>query len=149
MSYHFYQLSKKNRYAIRALLELTLWGQSQAVNVRKLASNQEIPIRFLEVILNELKQGGFVISVRGKTGGYILAKSPDQITLGEIIRFMDKNNSVEQGDITHIKQSDSALSDFMDEINEMIGKVCDKLTLQEMSERESKYRDATVINYMI
>ncbi|MHC4962446.1 MAG: RrF2 family transcriptional regulator, partial [Planctomycetota bacterium] len=60
MNYPYFQISKKSGYAIRGLLELALRGDEGPVNVRTLAQAQDIPIRFLEIILNELKQGGFV-----------------------------------------------------------------------------------------
>jgi len=52
------------------------------------AEAQAIPTRFLENILNELKRGGYVRSVRGRAGGYVLARAPGKITVGEIIRFI-------------------------------------------------------------
>lgn len=80
MSYNYFQISKKSDYAIRALLVLTESGPEQTINVKRLASIQSIPQRFLEIILNELKQGSFVISTRGKTGGYLLARPADEIS---------------------------------------------------------------------
>jgi len=61
------------------------------IKIANIASAQSIPKRFLEVILNELRQGGFVESRRGVDGGYLLARDPQQISVGEIIRFVDGN----------------------------------------------------------
>lgn len=57
--------------------------------IAEIAAAQEIPPRFLEVILNEMRQGGFVQSRRGVRGGYMLAKPPGKITIGQVIRFVD------------------------------------------------------------
>ncbi|MBN2288499.1 MAG: Rrf2 family transcriptional regulator [Candidatus Glassbacteria bacterium] len=86
------QISNKCYYALRALFELSLnASQSQPVKIGLIASKQRIPKRFLEVILSELRQGGFVQSRRGVEGGYILARRPEQITIGEVVRFVDRD----------------------------------------------------------
>jgi Rrf2 family protein len=59
------------------------------VRTSEIAESQAIPAKFLELILRELKQGGFVDSRRGKRGGYLLLGRPDRVTVGEIIRFVD------------------------------------------------------------
>ncbi len=82
-------ISQKCQYALRALLELAIrWDQGPA-KINEIAAAQSIPIRFLEVILNQLKQGGFADSRRGKAGGYFLARPPVEITVGEVIRFVE------------------------------------------------------------
>ena len=84
------QISNKCSYALRALFVLA-WEHSRArpIKIANIASKQNIPKRFLEVILNELRQGGFVDSRRGVNGGYFLARKPETISIGEIVRFMD------------------------------------------------------------
>ena len=59
------------------------------LKIADIAEKEQIPIRFLEVILNQLKGGGFVQSRRGAEGGYRLARSADQLTVGEIMRYID------------------------------------------------------------
>lgn len=83
------RLSKKTDYALRALLTLVeAWGRGP-IPIRELARRGDIPKRFLERILLELKAEGWVESVAGKRGGYLLARPPEEITLGEIIRHFD------------------------------------------------------------
>jgi len=84
------QISNKCYYALRALFDLgTRYKQGEPNKIAFIAARQGIPKRFLEVILNELRQGGFVESRRGVEGGYLLARGPENITLGEVIRFVD------------------------------------------------------------
>jgi Rrf2 family transcriptional regulator, cysteine metabolism repressor len=84
------QISSKCYYALRALFELaSQYRHSRPVKVFEIAASQRIPRRFLEVILSELRQGGFVESRRGAEGGYILARSPETISVGEVVRFVD------------------------------------------------------------
>ncbi len=86
------QISNKCYYALRALFELARCHCVQRpVKIGSIATAQSIPKRFLEVILNELRQGGFVESHRGVNGGYVLAREPEAISVGEIICFVDGN----------------------------------------------------------
>lgn len=82
-------VTQKCQYALRALFELAKREGPGAVRAADIAASQAIPKRFLEVILNQLRQGGFVDSVRGKEGGFYLSRPPESITVGDIIRFMD------------------------------------------------------------
>lgn len=82
-------ISQKCQYALRAVFELARSNGTSPVKISAIADAQAIPQRFLEVILSELKQGGFVNSRRGKQGGYLLARIPKDLSIGEIIRFVE------------------------------------------------------------
>ena len=82
-------LSRKARYALRALYALAADEGRGPVLIADLAERERIPRKFLEAILLELKNAGVLRSKKGKGGGYVLAKSPDQIVLGEVIRIID------------------------------------------------------------
>ena len=79
---------KKEQYALRAMLELAKKCGKGPIKISDIAAAQAIPPRFLEVILSQLKASGFVDSKRGFYGGYFLLRSPDQITVGDVLRFM-------------------------------------------------------------
>ncbi|MCS6906909.1 MAG: Rrf2 family transcriptional regulator [Anaerolineales bacterium] len=83
------KISKKCDYALRAMMTLVENYGNGPLSIRQLAQRNVVPKRFLEHILLDLKAKGWVTSVPGKHGGYLLAKSPDQITLGEIVRYFD------------------------------------------------------------
>jgi Rrf2 family transcriptional regulator, cysteine metabolism repressor len=82
-------LSLKCQYAIRGVLELARHYGRSAVPIREIAHIYGISTRFLEVILNELKQSGVVGSKRGVTGGFFLAVHPKDLTVGRIIRLIE------------------------------------------------------------
>ena len=82
-------LSQKTQYALRAVYELGLRYGEGPVKISAIAAAQDIPRKFLELILQELKQGGFAVSRRGKAGGYMLRCSPADVTVGQILRFME------------------------------------------------------------
>ena len=81
-------LSQKCQYALRAVYEITLRQQQWPVKSTEIAQAQDIPPRFLENILAQLKHGGFIDSKRGKEGGYMLSDPDRDITVGDIIRFV-------------------------------------------------------------
>jgi Rrf2 family cysteine metabolism transcriptional repressor len=82
-------VSQKCQYAIRAVFELAKRHGQGPVKISDIAEAQAIPIRFLEVILNQLRRASFVQSRRGPEGGYILSSPPDTIKIGAIIRFVE------------------------------------------------------------
>jgi len=82
-------ISQKCQYAIRATFELAKRVGQGPVRIADIAEAQAIPARFLEVILNQLKQGGFVMSQRGSKGGYVLVRSPAELAVGDILRFIE------------------------------------------------------------
>lgn len=84
-------ITKKNQYALRAIFELAKHDGKGPRKVSEIAQAQAIPEKFLEVILNQLKGSGLVESKRGFYGGYFLTRSPDKITVGDIMRFMERN----------------------------------------------------------
>ncbi len=83
------KLSKRSEYACLALVSLSrAWG-GNSLTTADIAAQMDIPRKYLEQILVQLKGAGFVRSIRGAGGGFMLAKAPDQINLAEIIRLID------------------------------------------------------------
>jgi len=145
-------VSKKCRYALRAIFELAFRDTNEPVKIQDIASAQSIPPRFLEIILSELKHGGFVESRRGANGGYILARSADDLTVGEIIRFF-------QGDARINSRTDLvtnphimgvyAFSEMWRKISNAISDTYDNNTFADLVERELARSKAYVLNYAI
>jgi len=82
-------ITYKGDYALKAILDLALNYGNGLVTTHEIAKRADIPIKFLEQVLLDLKRGGFVDSKRGKVGGYLLTKPPSQIKLGDVIRFIE------------------------------------------------------------
>ena len=82
-------ISVKGEYALQALLDLASQPPGTPVKIGAIAKRQKIPQKFLELILAGLKQGGFVESRRGAEGGYLLSRTPDAITVGEVLRYVE------------------------------------------------------------
>lgn len=83
------RVSKKTDYALRALFTLVDHFGSGPIPIRELARRNDVPKKFLEQIMLGLKERSWVESLPGLRGGYYLAKTPDKITMGEVIRHFD------------------------------------------------------------
>ena len=83
------KLSLRGEYALRALIVLGLSWEQDVVRIQTISEQQNIPKRFLEQILNELRAAGILESRRGVAGGYRLRVPPEQITLARVIRLID------------------------------------------------------------
>jgi Rrf2 family protein len=85
------KLSKRGEYGLRAMIDIGLAHElgRDLLQLNELALNEKIPVKFLEQILIDLKQGGFLESVRGKYGGYRLAKPGKEVVIGQIVRYLD------------------------------------------------------------
>jgi len=85
------RLSKRGEYALRALIDLGIAQEvgRSLLKISELAEHENIPIKFLEAILVQLKQAGYLDSKRGQFGGYFLAKPMKQISIGTIVRLID------------------------------------------------------------
>ena len=98
--------SAKAEYACIAMLELAAqYGDAQPVRLKSIAEAHEIPDRFLVQILLQLKGASLVISARGAAGGYLLARSPDQISVADIVGVIDRHDRTERSDHDRKKPS--------------------------------------------
>ena len=85
------KISTKGRYALRLMLDLAIQPGDSAVPLRDVAERQEISDKYLEQIVTQLARGGLVRSVRGAGGGYLLTRTPEEYTVGEILRQLEGN----------------------------------------------------------
>jgi len=85
------KLSKRGEYGLRSLIDLGLAHElgRDLLQLNELAQSEKIPVKFLEQIVLDLKQGGFLESVRGKYGGYRLARPAKEIVAGQVVRYLD------------------------------------------------------------
>lgn len=83
------KISQKGLYALQAMMMLARHHRQGAIKIREIAYEEDLPEKFLELILLELKNARMVESVRGAKGGYQLRREPSEIRLSEIMRLMD------------------------------------------------------------
>jgi Rrf2 family protein len=91
------QITAKADYAVRALLEIADQG-GQPVKGERIAESQDIPPKFLESILSEMRQAGLLLSRRGADGGYWLSRPASEVTLADIVRAADGPLALVRGD---------------------------------------------------
>ena len=136
------KLSLRGEYALRALLVLGLNYEQPVVRIQAISEQQNIPKRFLEQILSDLKSAGVVQSRRGVAGGYQLARRPEQITLAEVVRHIEGAlapvSCVSERFYEKCSCPDEArcaIRSVMKEIREAIVKVAERVTIAELCER--------------
>jgi len=146
------KVSKKCQYALKALFELAWRGSGEAVKTHRVAHAQKMSVRFTEIILNELKHGGFVDSRRGSEGGYMLAKDSRDLKIGEIIEYVDGPISLGTeawSNGAEIPSGSGAFSQFWREVNGAVSNACGSRTLADLVELEKALKEQSVPNYCI
>ena len=125
------KISAKIDYACRALLELSLhWPDQEPLQVETIAGRQRIPQKFLTQILIHLKQIGYVESVRGKKGGYLLRKLPREIKLNDIMEnFQDANKSRDE-------KSNPIFNPIWREVNQEFSKTMERFNFEDICNRK-------------
>lgn len=145
--------SKKCQYALKAVFELAWRNGGEPVKTHEIAKAQGISPRFMEIILNELKHGGFVESRRGNEGGYMLARHADGLTVREIIEYIEGRISLapdwSKNSTDTAFLGNEAFRELWQEVNNAICEVCDKTTFADLVEFERAKRDRYVLNYTI
>ncbi|MHC4325265.1 MAG: RrF2 family transcriptional regulator [Planctomycetota bacterium] len=147
------KLSMKCQYALKALFELAWRNTGRPVKTHSIAAAQGISPRFAEIILNDLKHGGFVDSRRGKEGGYILARDTGDLTVRDVIDYI-------QGPISLVPDAtkangeqpfwgNEAFKELWQEVNNAVSEVCGNKTFAELVEYERAKRDKSAVNYSI
>ena len=146
-------ISQKCQYALSAVLELALRNSAEPAKVQTIAAAQGIPPRFLEVILSQLRHGGFVESRRGKQGGYVLARDPDELTVGEVIRYLqgpiNVASTARKRTLPVPGRGDYAFGLLWDNVKEAVTEVYDQATFAELVEQEISHQANYVPNYAI
>src|ERR1700761_7285306 len=122
------QISRETEYALRAVLDLSLNSRDEFVKISSIATRQHIPHGFLEAIVARLRQDGLVNTRRGYDGGCRLARTPDQITIGDIFASIGRNaysNRVSQHPFNAI---------WLD-VDQSISAIIDRITFAELADR--------------
>jgi Rrf2 family cysteine metabolism transcriptional repressor len=120
-------ISVKSDYALHAIFDLSMQPPGEPVKIAEIARRQKIPQKFLELILASLKQGGFVESRRGAAGGYRLARAAEQITVGQVLHFVEQSKREQRGA--------SPFTDLWKRVDGSIAAILDTTTFAELARR--------------
>ena len=143
-------LTRKSKYGLKAVLDLAEHAGEGPVLVADLAERQRIPKKFLEAILVELKRHGILHSKKGKGGGYLLSKSPDLITIGQVVRALGGPLAlVPCVSQTAYRRCDECLDEAtcgirkaMAEVRDATAKILDNTSLSALNARSGKRSSA-------
>ena len=143
------KISTRTRYGIRAILDLAENQRKAPLKLKTIAQHQDISVKYLEQLMTILKSGGFLRSIRGAKGGYMLAKNPKQIKLSEICRCLD-------GPLTTVhcleneklcRRTDDCLTrQVWAKVQKAITDVLESITLQDLVDRTKAKK---TLNYQI
>lgn len=129
-------ISTKGRYALKIMIDLAENAGERPVNIKSVSKRQDISVKYIEQIISSLVKAGFVKSVRGSQGGYFLTRSPEQYSVGEILRAAE-------GDISPVecvstdktpcsKENICLLRPLWKELDEAVNHVVDNHTLKDI-----------------
>ncbi len=147
------KISYKCDYALKIILYMSA-PQNSLVHIEELSETQDIPRKFLEQILLDLKKGGFIGSKKGPNGGYYLLKTSDSILLGDIIRFIEGSvypiSCIDPGKpATCVETSKCILAPIWRRIGLSITKIIDSVNFKELAIEAEKKAGANSSNYCI
>ena len=142
-------VSVKGEYALRAVFDLAGRGGSDPIKIAEIAARQRIPQKFLELILSQLKQGGFLGSRRGADGGYFLARPPRNITVGDVLRHIDGPISPGRKQQRGNLPLDSPFPELWQEVERALSSVIDETTFADLVSRWKEKNSRRVANWEI
>ncbi len=140
------KLSTKGRYGLRAMVDLACNCVKEPVSISSISERQNISISYLEQLIAKLKKAGLVNSIRGSQGGYVLAKSPDCISVGEVLRALEGDlTPVECGEVTgksNCDNSDCCVTKIVwQRINDSINQAVDAIYISQLIEDAEKLKN--------
>jgi Rrf2 family protein len=130
------KISTKGRYALRLMLDLALHNTGEPISLKDIAKRENISDKYLEQIISVLNKAGYVQSIRGAQGGYLLKKNPEEYTVGMILRLTEGSlapvSCVEDESTVCDKEGDCVTVMIWKKMNEAINDVVDHITLADM-----------------
>lgn len=143
------KISTKGRYALRLMLDLALNNNGEPVRIKDIAARQEISDKYLEQIISTLNKAGYVKSIRGPQGGYLLTREPKKYTVGMILRLTEGSLApvacLEDEVNSCPRQEGCATLRLWQMLDKAISDVVDEVTLEDLVEWQYQISD----NYII
>ena len=143
------KISTKGRYALRLMIDLGTYNIGAPISIKDISKRQEISEKYLEQIISILNKAGFVRSVRGAQGGYLLTREPKEYTVGMILRLTEGDLapvSCVNGREEDCDKRDTCVTiKIWKQINDAINNVVDNITLEDLLEWQEGLTDQYVI----
>jgi Rrf2 family protein len=135
------KLSTRTRYAVRAIIELAQHHNNRPLQLKIIAERQEISVKYLEQLMAVLRSAGFVRSVRGSKGGYVLAKAPNQIKMNDVLHRLEGTvTTVEcvENENSCKRSAECAARYLWSQVEQAIENVLHSITLQDLVEKANE-----------
>lgn len=147
-------LSKKSRYGITALIDLAVYAKDQCVQLSSIAERNNISVKYLEQIFSGLRRAGLVKSIKGPQGGYLLAKSPESITVADVIYALDGSYLLEDERSVVSGADEKGISTaiqklLIEQMNNQTDKLLKQLTLKTLVDSSLEYSQSGQEMYYI
>ena len=143
------KISTKGRYALRLMIDLAMNSVGEPVSLEDVAKRQGISEKYLEQIISVLNRAGYVKSIRGAQGGYLLRRAPEEYTVGMILRLTEGSlapvTCVEDGDFPCERQENCVTVILWKKINDAINSVVDSITLQDLVDWQNEKNGQYII----
>lgn len=143
------KISTKGRYALRLMLDLATYNTGEPVSIKDIAKRQQISEKYLEQIISILNKAGYVRSIRGAQGGYLLKKEPKEYTVGMILRLTEGDlapvSCVGQESADCERRDACVTVRIWEQINDAVNQVVDNITLEDLVEWQAEKADQYII----
>lgn len=130
------RLSKKSRYGLRALVDLSIRAKEEQISLNSIAERNNISLQYLEQVFAALRRAGIVKSIKGPQGGYLLDKGADKITVLEIVKALEGSYELEDEEISDkvgCKAISMSIQDLIiDPVNTKLHEILESITLQDL-----------------
>ena len=147
------KISTKGRYGLRALIDLAQYSEIEPVSINSIATRQGISERYLEQLMTLMKKAGLIKSIRGASGGYVLAKEIEEISVGDVLRALEGN--LQPVECAAFSQDDSCEASGVcvtkyvwQRINESINKTVDEISVKQLVEESKNVKDTHSLDKM-
>lgn len=137
------KLSTKGKYGVRAVFEIARHYGNGPISIKEISERQGISFSYLEQILHKLGKAGLIDSVRGPAGGYLLARQPSELTIGDIVRVLEGpialSHCLEPGESAECYQADDCVARMVwAKVGAKIEEALDSISFDDLLQRNQK-----------
>ena len=144
--------SKKSRYGLRALIDLSVYSKESHVALAAIAERNSISPQYLEQVFAALRKAGIIKSVKGPQGGYLLAKPATKISVAEILRALEGDYLIEEEDVEGAENGRAAQavqSEVIERLNRGLQDILENLFLSDLEQKYQEYSEYSQDMYYI
>lgn len=138
------KISTKGRYALRMMIDIARQESGEWISIKDISERQGISVKYLEQIVTQLTKSGMLLSSRGSQGGYMLSRTPDRYTIGEILRAMEGNLApvacFENNENLCERKDICPTLDFWSGLYKTINNYVDSYTLKDLTDKDAAKR---------